>query len=131
MIFPIAVGAVEWALKQDVIDNTRIYVWGISNGATVVANIAALFDKKQVKAVFSEAPTNAGMGMPDNLKTSLVLIFGKKDNYGSIKKDGWRWLDTTPCFMNTSIVGAPTGNTTACNSNSNRQSCALIYLSIK
>jgi poly(3-hydroxybutyrate) depolymerase len=122
MIFPIAVGAVEWALKQDVIDNTRIYVWGISNGATVVANIAALFDKKQVKAVFAEAPTNAGMGMPDNLKTSLVLIFGKKDNYGSIKKDGWRWLDTTPCFKSISIVGAPTGNTTVCNSNSNRQS---------
>ncbi len=68
MIFPIAVGAVEWALKQDVIDSTRIYVWGISNGATVVANIAGLFDKKQVKAVFSEAPTNGGKwGMPDKL----------------------------------------------------------------
>lgn len=121
MTFPIAVGAVEWALKQDVIDNTRIYVWGVSNGATVVANIAALFDKTKVKAVFAEAPTNVGMGIPDNLKTSLVLIFGKKDNYGSIKKDGWRWLDTIPCFMNISIVGAPTGNTTDCNSNSNKQ----------
>ena len=120
MIFPIAVGAVKWAKKQKNIDTSRIYIWGVSNGATVVANIAAVFNKKQIKSVFAEAPTNVGMGMPDEPKVPLVLIFGKKDNYGSIKKDGWRWLDKTLCRKNIYIKSAPKGNTFRCNKFKNK-----------
>ena len=36
MIFSATVGAVEWALKQADIDTKSIYLYGISNGATVV-----------------------------------------------------------------------------------------------
>ena len=122
MTFSVTKGAVEWALRQKNIDTNNIYVWGISNGATVVANIAAAFDKTKVKAVFSEAPTNVGMGMPDDLKAPLVLIFGKKDNYGSTKKDGWRWLDKTPCRLSVSIAIAPKGNTFNCNNSVNGDS---------
>ena len=122
MTFPVTKGAVEWALRQKNIDTNNIYVWGISNGATVVANIAAAFDKTKVKAVFSEAPTNVGMGMPDDLKAPLVLIFGKKDNYGSTKKNGWRWLDKTPCRLSVSIAIAPKGNTFNCNNSVNGDS---------
>ena len=120
MIFPVTMGAVEWALRQKNIDTNNIYVWGISNGATVVANIAAAFDKTKIKAVFSEAPTNVGMGMPDDLKAPLILIFGKKDNYGSTRKDGWRWQDKTPCRLSISIATAPKGNTFSCNNFVNR-----------
>jgi len=129
MIFPVTVGAIEWAIKQKNIDTNNVYIWGISNGATVVANIAAVFDKKKIKAVFSEAPTNVGMGMPDDLKAPLVLIFGKKDNYGSTKKDGWRWLDKTPCRLSVSISSAPKGNTFNCNQFTNQESLTENHIS--
>ena len=74
MIFAATVGAIEWALKQKDIDNKKIYLYGISNGATVVVNLAAMYDKKKIKAVFSEAPAHAGMGMPDDIQVPLVLV---------------------------------------------------------
>ncbi len=78
MIFAATVGAVEWALKQKEIDTKRIYLYGISNGATVVVNLAAMYEKNKIKAVFSEAPAHAGMGMPDDIKVPLVLSLAKK-----------------------------------------------------
>ena len=119
MIFSATVGAVEWALKQTDIDTKRIYLYGISNGATVVVNLAAMYDKNEIKAVFSEAPAHAGMGMPDDIKVPLTLIFGKEDTYGTpAKNPELRWLAHGPCKLNVYIPEAPKGNAFNCNSNS-------------
>lgn len=119
MIFAATVGAMEWALKQKNIDTKRIYLYGISNGATVVVNLAAMYDKTKIKAVFSEAPAHAGMGMPDDIKVPLVLIFGKEDTYGTpVNNTGLRWLHNGPCRLNVSIPEAPKGNSFNCNVNS-------------
>ena len=115
MIFPLAKQIVEWALKQNKIDRNRIYVYGVSNGATVAANIGAVFDTSKIKAVISDAPTHSGMGMPDNIKTPMILTFGKLDNYGATKEDGWRWSWHGSCRMSVSIPEAPPGNTKSCN----------------
>ena len=119
MIFAATVGAMEWALKQKDIDTKRIYLYGISNGATVVVNIAAMYGSDKIKAVFSEAPAHAGMGMPDDVKAPLVLIFGKEDTYGTPANDPeLRWLAHGPCRLNVYIPDAPKGNSFSCNANS-------------
>jgi len=119
MIYPVARGAVEWAIKQKGIDKSKIYIYGLSNGATVVANLAAIFNHQDIKLIISEAPTHAGMGMPDNPLVPLLLVFGKLDNYGSPKEDGWRWSYNGPCFLNIVLKEAPQGNTKECNKNAN------------
>ena len=117
MIFPATVGAVEWALIQKDIDTKRIYLYGISNGASVVVNIAAMYSKDKIKAVFSEAPAHAGMGMPDDIKAPVVLIYGKEDTYGSpANNPGLRWLVNGPCRLNVYIPDAPRGDSYNCNS---------------
>jgi len=122
MIFAATVGAMEWALKQKDIDTKRIYLYGISNGATVVVNLAAMYDKTKIKAVFSEAPAHAGMGMPDDIKVPLVLIFGKEDTYGTAANNpGLRWLHNGSCRLNVYIPEAPKGNSFNCNINSSPQ----------
>ncbi len=122
MIFAATVGAIEWALKQKDIDTKRIYLYGISNGATVVVNLAAMYDKTKIKAVFSEAPAHAGMGMPDDIKVPLVLIFGKEDTYGTpANNTGLRWLHNGSCRLNVYIPEAPKGNSFNCNINSSPQ----------
>jgi dienelactone hydrolase len=119
MIFSATVGALDWALKRKDIDTKRIYLYGISNGATVVVNIAAMYDKNEIKAVFSEAPAHAGMGMPDEIKVPLVLIFGKEDTYGTPANiPELRWLAHGPCRLNVYIPEAPKGNSFRCNVNS-------------
>jgi len=115
MIYSAFKGAVDWSMKQEGIDSSRIYIYGISNGATVAANLAAVYDQSIIKAVISEGPTHSGMGMPDEIKTKLILVFGKLDNFGATKKDGWRWIFRSPCFMSISIEDAPKGNTFNCN----------------
>ena len=115
MIFPISKQVVEWSFKQKKIDQSRIYVYGISNGATVAANIAAVFDSRKIKAVISDAPTHSGMGMPDDINVPTVLTFGKLDNYGATKENGWRWLWHGRCVMSVKIKDAPLGNTKNCN----------------
>ena len=119
MIFSATVGAMDWALKQKDIDVSRIYLYGISNGATVVVNVAAVYNKSQIKAVFSEAPAHAGMGMPDDIQVPLVLIFGKQDTYGTPSNNPeLRWLAHGPCRLNVYIPDAPKGNSFSCNANS-------------
>jgi dienelactone hydrolase len=119
MIFSATVGAMEWALKQKNIDASRIYLYGVSNGATVVVNVAAMYGKGQIKAVFSEAPAHAGMGMPDDIQVPLVLIFGKQDTYGTpANNPELRWLAHGPCRLNVYIPDAPKGNSFSCNANS-------------
>jgi len=119
MIFAATVGAMEWAIKQKDIDTKRIYLYGISNGATVVANVAAIYGSDEIKAIFSEAPAHAGMGMPDDVKIPLVLIFGKEDTYGTpASNPELRWLAHGPCKLNVYIPDAPRGNSFSCNANS-------------
>lgn len=119
MIFAATVGAIEWALKQKDIDNKKIYLYGISNGAMVFANLAVMHDKTKIKAVFSKAPTYAGMGMPDDTKVPLVLIFGIEDTYGTpVNNTGLCWLHNGPCRLNVYILEAPKSNSLNCNVNS-------------
>jgi len=115
MIYPISRGGLKWILKQEGVDLSRVYIYGISNGATVAANLAAGSEAEKIKAVVSEGPTHAGMGMPDEVVTKLHLVFGKLDNFGARSEDGWRWIYRTPCEMNVSLNKAPKGNTINCN----------------
>jgi len=68
-------------------------------------------EKTKIKAVFSEAPAHAGMGMPDDIKVPLVLIFGKEDTYGTpVNNTGLRWLHNGSCRLNVYIPEAPKGS---------------------
>ena len=78
-----------------------------------------MYDKNKIKAVFSEAPAHAGMGMPDDIEVPLILIFGKEDTYGTpAKNPELRWLAHGPCKLNIYIPEAPKGNSFNCNANS-------------
>ena len=96
MLFVVAQEAYFWAQKRDDIDTSRIYLYGISNGASIVANLAAIADPKHVAGVFAEAPTPTGIGYPNTVKVPLLIAFGKLDDLGAPpgKK---RWEISDPC----------------------------------
>lgn len=117
MLFATALGAYQWAIQRHDIDVNRIYLFGISNGAAVVANLAALVDSRHVKGVIAEGVTPVGIGLPDEIRVPLLLAFGRLDDYGNPKPDGRRWDLSGDCRMNVQIEGAPPGSAQRCNSN--------------
>lgn len=117
MIFATTLAAYRWALKRDDIDTSRIYFFGISNGAAVVANMAALVDPAHVKGIIAEGITPIGMGLPDEIKAPLLLVFGKLDDFGSSDLNVKRWDLTDDCKLNRQIAEAPQGTATTCNQN--------------
>ncbi len=124
MIYKVAMGAYRWALGQDGrIDASRIYLHGLSNGATTVVNMAAAVDPAHVKAVFAEGLPGAGLGLPDDLKVPVRLVHGKLDNYGGRQLDEWRWLIREKCLANglPALFIQPPGNAAQCNAEFNPQ----------
>lgn len=117
MIYKAALGAYRWALTQDKIDATRIYLHGVSNGAAVVANLAAEVDPRHVRGVFAEGMPGAGLGLPEDLKVPVRLVHGKLDNYAGRREDEWRWLIQERCMNNglPSRFIQPKGNAWTCN----------------
>lgn len=114
MIYKATIGAYEWALKHKEIDTEKIFFHGVSNGGSVLLNIAGAVDPKHVKGVFSEGPTPAGIGMPNQINVPLRLIFGKLDNYGGKAEDDWMWQRIEQCRFNDYLPLAPKGTAQIC-----------------
>ena len=77
MIWSISLGAYKWALKQSHYPIGDVYIYGISNGATVTANLAGLIKPGRIKGFVAEGTSNggAGMGLPNTLKNPLLMVF--------------------------------------------------------
>lgn len=114
MIFKATLGAYRWALKNDTIDTTRIFIHGLSNGGSVALNMAAVVDPAHVRMVFSEGAPSAGIGMPDQIRVPLKMVFGKLDNYGGKTEDDWMFSRTDPCVVNQVAEEAAPGTAQRC-----------------
>jgi len=115
MIYRAALGAYEWALGQDKIDNRRILFHGLSNGAAAVANLAAVVDPQHVIALYAKGIPGNGIGLPDNLRVLLKVVFGRLDNYGGRTAEESIWLRQEMCAGNVVDFDHPAGNSAACN----------------
>jgi hypothetical protein len=115
MIYRAALGAYEWALRQDKIDNRRILFHGLSNGAVAVANLAAVVDPQHVIALYAEGIPGNGIGLPDDLRAPLKVVFGRLDNYGGRNAEEFIWLRQEMCGGNVVDFDHPAGNSAACN----------------
>lgn len=118
MLLTTAWSAVQWAMGRDDIDTQRIYLFGISNGATVVANLAAMVDPAHVKGVIAEGITPIGIGLPAEVNVPLMLAFGRLDNFGASRADMLRWMLTGSCRQNIRFELSPPGTSDHCNSDS-------------
>jgi len=114
MIYTTALAAYEWALQREDVDTSRIYLFGISNGATVVANLAGAVSPDHVKGIVAEGITPIGIGLPDEIKVPILLAFGNLDNFGNRDPNGKRWALTGPCNHNILFADAPAGSSRYC-----------------
>ncbi len=119
MIYRAALGAYEWALRQDRIDRRRILFHGLSNGAAVVANLAAVVDPQHVVALVAEGIPGMGLGLPDDVRAPLKVVFGRLDNYGGGTADEFIWLRQSDCIVNVLDFDHPKGNSAECNRRNN------------
>ena len=119
MIYATAFAAYKWAIQRDEIDTKRVYLFGISNGATVVANLAAVVNSDHVKGIIAEGITPIGIGLPDKVAVPILLAFGKLDNFGNPDPNGKRWELVGPCRLNILFPDAPQGTSRYCSGASN------------
>lgn len=113
MLYKVALQAYEWALTRQDVDVQRIYLYGISNGASVVLNLAAVVDPKHVRGVFSEAPTPVGIGYPWEIQVPVLIAFGKEDDLGA-RVGQRRWMISDPCRFTIKSADAPSGTADHC-----------------
>ncbi len=113
MLYKVALQAYQWALTRQDVDVHRIYLYGISNGASVVLNLAAVVDPQHVRGVFSEAPTPVGMGYPWQIQVPVRIAFGKEDDLGA-RVGQRRWMISDPCRFTLKIAEAPSGTSDNC-----------------
>ncbi len=119
MIYRAALGAYEWALRQDKVDTRRILFHGLSNGAAVVANLAAVVDPQHVVALLAEGIPGMGLGLPDEVRAPLKVVFGRLDNYAGATVDEFIWLRQTDCIANVVDFDHPKGNSATCSRRAN------------
>lgn len=115
MIYATAHAAYEWAIQRADIDAERIYFFGVSNGAAVVANLAAVVDPKHVRGVIAEGITPIGLGLPDRIRVPVFLVFGRLDDFGSPDPAMLRWDLSDDCRLNVRLDGYPEGSARRCN----------------
>jgi dienelactone hydrolase len=118
MIYMTTLAAYKWLIQRTDVDINNIYFFGISNGASVVANIAAVVDPKHVKGVVAEGITPIGLGLPDRINVPVLLAFGKLDNFGNSDPSGKRWTLSEDCRINTIFSEMARGSSYYCNRNS-------------
>lgn len=118
MIFTTALAAYEWVIKRGDVDTSRVYIFGISNGAAVVANLAGMVDPAHVKGVIAEGVTPIGLGLPDKINVPVLVVFGNLDNFGNPDVRGKRWTLTDDCRINIQFRGLPRGTSRYCNQHS-------------
>jgi dienelactone hydrolase len=116
MIYTTALAAYRWAIQRTDIDAQRIYLFGISNGAAVVANLAAVVDPAHVKGVIAEGVTPIGLGLPDEIRVPIQLVFGKLDDFGNADPNGNRWTLSEDCRLNIQFASVAAGSSQRCNS---------------
>lgn len=115
MIYATALAAYEWARQRADVDTRRIYLFGISNGAAVVANLAAMVDPAHVRGVVAEGITPIGLGLPDEIRVPVLLAFGRQDDFGSPDPAMMRWDLSDDCRLNVRVDGVPPGSARRCN----------------
>jgi hypothetical protein len=117
MLFKVGRDALAWLHQRPDIDVRRIFLYGISNGASVVLNLAALDLADAVQAVYSEAPTPVGMGYPAVLRVPVRIAFGEDDDLGA--PVGYkRWQISESCRINLRVPDAPAGTSDRCSQSS-------------
>lgn len=119
LIYSSALAAYRWAIQRDDIDVNRLYFFGISNGATVVANLASVVSPVHVKGIIAEGITPIGIGLPDTVAVPILLAFGRLDNFGNPDPNGKRWELAGPCRLNIMFPDAPPGTSRSCSGISN------------
>lgn len=117
MLYKVAFQAYQWAIGRQDIDTQQIYFYGISNGASVVLNLAAVVDPAHVKGVFSEAPTPVGIGYPWAIQVPVIIAFGQQDDLGA-RIGQKRWMISDPCRYAINYEEAPKGTTEQCSRDS-------------
>ena len=115
MIYATALAAYEWARQRADIDTRQIYLFGISNGAAVVANLAAVVDPAHVRGVSAAGITPIGLGLPDEIRVPVLLAFGRQDDFGSPDPAMMRWDLSDDCRLNVRVDGVPPGSARRCN----------------
>ena len=125
MIFKATLGAYHWIRQNTRIDTSRLFIHGLSNGGSVALNMAAVVDPAYVRMVFAEGAPSAGIGMPDQIRVPLKMVFGKQDNYGGKTEDDLMHLRTDPCAVNQSAEGAAPGTTQSCSLRANQTAQGL------
>lgn len=118
MIYKVALGAVNWAISKKE-EFSGIYIYGISNGGVVAINLAGAVSSKDVKAVFSEGSSSAGLGLPDKINVPLRLLVGALDNYGGHAENDLVFTRQTKCIFNVEFIQPP-GNAKTCNATTNQ-----------
>jgi len=121
MLLTTAWAAYQWAITRTDIDTRRIYFFGVSNGAAVAANLAAMVDPAHVRGIIAEGITPIGLGLPDKTRVPLMLAFGRLDNFGAAQDDMWRWRLTAPCRLNITFDLSPPGTSQRCSNQSQPQ----------
>lgn len=114
MIYATALAAYRWATQRTDIDARRIYLFGISNGAAVVANLAGVVDPAHVKGVIAEGITPIGLGLPDDIRVPVQLVFGMLDDFGNPDPKGHRWTLSEDCRLNIRFASVPAGSSAYC-----------------
>jgi len=117
MLYKVALQAYQWVLTREDVDVQRIYFYGISNGASVVINLASVVDPKHVKGVFSEAPTPVGIGYPWEIQVPVFIAFGKEDDLAA-RVGQRRWTISDPCRFNVKSSDVPSGTSDQCSQSS-------------
>jgi dienelactone hydrolase len=115
MIYATALAAYEWARQRTDVDTRQIYLFGISNGAAVVANLAGAVDPAHVRGVIAEGITPIGLGLPDEIRVPVLLAFGRLDDFGSPEPAMMRWDLSDDCRLNVRVDGVPPGSARRCN----------------
>lgn len=115
MLLKVTLSAYKWVITQDRIDTSKIFMHGISNGGTVVVNMAGLASADHVKGIFAEGIAPGGIGLPAKLNVPVRLIFGKLDNYGGASENDWIWQRVEKCQTMRIAPEAPAGSADECN----------------
>jgi len=114
--------AYEWALKSERIKNKKIYLWGVSNGASVAVNLADIADSSFLKAIFAEGLPPNGIGLPEKFDIPIYLAYGELDNYGTrIEANQLQWTRDGFCDENTELVELINRNSLQCNAKINSE----------
>lgn len=113
MLHKVGLEAYQWAINRNEVDTNRIYFYGISNGASVVINFAAVVDPIHIKGIFSEAPTPVGIGYPWEIQVPVMIAFGQLDDLGA-RIGQKRWMISDPCKFTIAYAEAPKGTAERC-----------------